>query len=145
MSRRVNINKADSKSTECHVCKKNGEAVHVYSDHNFRDTKGRIACCRFLKKLQGSQCNTCGAFGHFADKCRSFVKFMATMERKKEVNVHLEFVQEKPKAVANGFAALEEESSDEEFEKAYPNITVRRKPALKKPKCWADYSDSDEE
>jgi len=47
----------------------------------------------------------------------------------------------------NGFSELENESSsdDEEFDKTFPNVTVRKKLALQIPKSWSEWSDSDDD
>ena len=66
--------KGEVHATECHICKKSGEAVHIYSNHNFRNTKGAVVCEIFLKKLSENKCYKCNDFGHFANKCTGLAR-----------------------------------------------------------------------
>ena len=149
MSRRVSTNgnkkivKGGFMATRCHVCEKNGEAVHVFENHNFRDTKGRIVCERFLHKMRSNQCYKCDKVGHFADHCVVIVRKNDICDEAKSVVDGLD----KKKAVSkkagppqktsqNAFAALGD-SSDSEEEPAPKKTSV-------KMMDWADYYSDDE-
>jgi hypothetical protein len=152
MSYRVNKKtiKGEVKQNECHVCKKNGEGWRVYNDHNFRDTKGRICCPIFVKKMRENCCYKCNKIGHFADHCTVVA---STVQEQKPVVMKWPMrtkplEKESAPAVkarpANVFAALEESSSDEE-DKPHPNVTVRKPVSKVAQMNWADMGSDDED
>jgi hypothetical protein len=112
--------KGEVKATECHMCKENGESIQIYGGHNFRDPKGRIVCSNFLKK------NRTSGF----DVIQKLGKFICNMNKKNE---------EKPTVEPN--KEVIDDSSDDEFEKLYPYITIRSKLALQMPEPWCDSDD----
>lgn len=145
--------KGEVKQTECHVCKRNGESCGVYNGHNFRDTKGRICCPNFVKKMRENCCSKCNKIGHFADHCTAVAPSdSSAQERTNFIMKYLTrgkpaakvAVKTAPVQSANAFAALDESSSDEE-DKPHPNVTVR-KPVLKVAQMdWAEMDSDDEE
>jgi hypothetical protein len=115
--------KGEVKATECHVCKENGESIQVYGGHNFRDPKGRIVCSNFLEKNKKSGCNV----------MQKLSKFIFNLNKKNEINeINPTFENDKE---------VIDDSSDDEFEKLYPYITVRSKLALQIPEPWSDSDD----
>lgn len=159
MSHRVNKKTAkhDSKATHCHVCEKNGASIQECGTHNFRDTKGRVVCERFLQKMRSSTCYKCQRVGHFADRCVIVTKttgdasvdmariFKIIERSKRKVEPKKEKEAPVSKGSANVFAALDESSDDEkEDEKPPANVTVRKAVDKPKIKSWVDW-DSDEE
>ena len=129
--------KSDIIATECYNCNKNGESVYVYTGHNFRDPKGRIVCSAFFKKSGGNS-----QFAKEGNVFMNIKKAITRMNKTLELHSNEKIKKSEPKT---GFDVLAEDSSDEEFEKLYPHVTVRSKLALQMPKSWADFSDSDEE
>jgi len=124
MSRRIGFTKSvkgEVKATECHVCKENGESIQVYGGHNFKDSKGRIVCSKFLEKNRKPRC----------DVMQSLSKFI--FSRDKKVDVKSESTR--------GIDLLLDDSSDDEFERLYPYITIRSKLALQMPEPWSDSDD----
>jgi hypothetical protein len=139
MSHRNNVNyiksvKGEIKATECHVCKKNGESIHVYSGHNFMDLKGRIVCSIFLDKKKKRNTGF--------DYLEKLNKFVLNMNKKNEEKIKHEMTTSEPN---KGFDVLADDSSDDEFEKFYPYVTFRSKLALEVPKSWTEWSDTDDE
>jgi hypothetical protein len=148
MSRRVHNNKGkhvkfEVKATSCHVCKAHDKPVHVIESHNFRDVKGRVCCPTMLENV----CSKCGLKGHFQSRCEvstEFKTFKSFSMNTSEYNSKKENKEKAKVAPVNAFAALADESSDEEAIKNDPppaNVTLR-KPDLKK--SWADYESDDE-
>jgi len=142
--------KGEVKQQECHVCKRNGEDWRVYNDHNFRDTKGRICCPIFVKKMRENCCSKCNKIGHFADHCTAVMPSDSVQEHTNFVKKYLTrgkpatkvAVKTAPVQSANLFAALDE-SSDEE-DKPHPNVTVRKPVSRVAQMDWAA-ADSDDE
>jgi hypothetical protein len=123
MSRRV------IKATECHVCKKNGENFQVCGSHNFRDTKGRISCDRFLKKMRENCCKKCYQVGHFEDKCTS--KKLVNSSNTFKVKV-IKFDKVPTVVTQNVFSSFAEEDV----------VDIPKKSA--KTSDWATWSDDEE-
>ena len=137
MSRRIsNLNK-----TECYVCKKNGESWRVYEDHNFRDTKGRISCKNFLRKMRENCCYKCDGYGHFADHCKGTKPF-----------VFKKFYSDKPTAKENKIVAMVitknvfseiDVSYDEDA--PHPIVAVRKPVSKVATMDWTAESDSEDD
>jgi hypothetical protein len=120
MSRRIGFTKSvkgEVKATECHVCKENGESIQVYGGHNFRDPKGRVVCSKFLEKNRKPRC----------DIMQKLSKFIFSRDKKVETTRAIDL--------------LSDDSSDDEFERLYPYITIRSKLALQMPEPWSDSDD----
>ena len=138
MSRRVT--KKEVNATECHVCKKSGESWQICSSHNFRDTKGRIACERFLKKIRENLCNKCNTHGHFSDRCTGKSEFKVNVKVFKHIGITC---VEKPSAPTKGsFSAISGYESEEEPAMVCPVATKPKKNI--RTDNWADWTDDDE-
>jgi hypothetical protein len=92
-------------------------------------------------------CSKCGLKGHFKSRCEVstvFKPFKLFSMKTSENNIKKENKDKTKVAPVNAFAALAEESSDEEAIKDDPppaNVTLRKPDPQK---AWADYESDDE-
>jgi len=153
MSRRVSNNrskvvKGEVMATSCHVCKAHGKPCNIVESHNFRDFKGRVCCPTMLENI----CSKCGRKGHFQSKCeglKEFKPYKSPATKAEEYNAKKENKEKVKVTPTNAFAALGEDSSDEEEaikdDPPPANVTLRKSDPKKAQKAWADYDDDDEE
>jgi hypothetical protein len=165
---KMSNNKMSSKKPFCKICHDAGKPESEYANHWVKDLNGKTTCPTLLN----TECRYCFKRGHTAKFCAVLAK---NNKETKPIVQNKPAIMNKPvfqKKPVNGFAVLCNDDDEEELTNIVLNLkpvektswaSIASKPKIddvkplaevkpsvtqdqvKKPKSWADWSDSEDE